>query len=219
MFLHQFRDDLVLALELVAQRGDGPLEVALRRGILALEGGRSVLEELLLPEVEQGGGELMLVAEIRDGHVVDQMAPEDGDLLDRRIVLPRLPQGRNSFRVLLELGHGVSPFPAEARHLDRDGGSYYDPTRRAFLCEVDETGLRRLLPEDMLAGDGVHGSPRHRFARPTTVAWTLLADGDAESIGSEVAAGHHNAACGLLLNRAIELLSLAAALPETTLPA
>src|SRR6516225_4762219 len=101
MFLHQFSDDLVLAPELVARRGDGPLEVALRRGVLALEGGRSVLEELLLPEVEQGGGELMLVAAVRDGDVVDQMAPEDGDLLNRRIVLAGLPHGRNSFRVLL----------------------------------------------------------------------------------------------------------------------
>jgi hypothetical protein len=90
---------------------------------------------------------------------------------------------------------------------------------RAFICEVDETALRRLLPEDMLAGDGVRGYTRHRFARPTTVAWTLLDDGDADSIRSEVAAGHHDAACGLLLNRAIERLSISAALPETTLPA
>jgi hypothetical protein len=90
---------------------------------------------------------------------------------------------------------------------------------RAFICEVDETGLRRLLCEDVLAGDGVRGYARHRFARPTTVAWTLLEDGDAESIRAEVAAGHPEAACGLLLNRAIELLSLAAALPETTLAA
>ena len=66
---------------------------------------------------------------------------------------------------------------------------------RAFLCEVDETGLRRLLSEDVLAGDRVRGYTRHRFARPTTVAWTLLDDGDAESIRSEVAAGHHEAAC------------------------
>ena len=100
MFLHQFGDDLVLALQLVAQRGDGPVEAALGGGVLALEGGGSVLEELLLPEVEQRGGELILVAEVRDGHVVDQMAPEDGDLLDGRIVLPRLPHGRNSFRVV-----------------------------------------------------------------------------------------------------------------------
>ena len=104
-------------------------------------------------------------------------------------------------------------------HLDRDGRSCYDSTMRAFICEVDKTGLRRLVSEDVLAGDGVRGYLRRRFARPTTVAWTLLDDGDAESIRAAVAAGHHEAACGLLLNRAIELLSLAAALPETTPPA
>ena len=56
----------------------------------ALNGGlrRAVLEELLLPGVEERGRERMLVAEVRHGDVVDQMAPEDGDLLNRRIVLP-----------------------------------------------------------------------------------------------------------------------------------
>jgi hypothetical protein len=49
--------------------------------------------ELLLPEVEEGGRELMLVAEIRDGDVVDQVPLQDGDLLDGRIVLPRLSHG------------------------------------------------------------------------------------------------------------------------------
>src|SRR5262249_53333977 len=93
MFLHQFRDDLVLALELVAQRGDGSLESAFGRGVVPFESSRSVLEELFLPEVEQRGGELMLVAEIRDGDVVDEMTPQDGDLLDRRIVLSRLSHG------------------------------------------------------------------------------------------------------------------------------
>src|SRR4051812_49033329 len=93
MFLHQFCDDFVLALKLVAQRGDGALEVALGRGALALEGGRAVLEELLLPEVEQGGQELVLVAEVRDGYVVDQVTPKDGDLLDGRIVLAGLSHG------------------------------------------------------------------------------------------------------------------------------
>jgi hypothetical protein len=88
---------------------------------------------------------------------------------------------------------------------------------RAFLCEVDETGLRRLVSEDVLGGDEVRIYTRHRFARPTTVAWTLLADGDAESIRWEVAAGRPDVACGLLLNRAIELLSLAAAVPKSTL--
>jgi len=91
--LYQFGDDFVLALELVAERGDGPLEVALGSGVLAFEGGGAVLEELLLPGVEQRGRELMLIAEIRDAHTVDQMAPQDGDLLDGRIVLPGLSHG------------------------------------------------------------------------------------------------------------------------------
>src|SRR5579883_2212307 len=93
MFLHQLADDLVLALELVAPGGDGPLEVAVGCRVLPLEGGGAVLEELLLPEVEQRGRELMLVAEVRDGDVVDQVAPQDGDLLDGRIVLSRLSHG------------------------------------------------------------------------------------------------------------------------------
>jgi hypothetical protein len=90
---------------------------------------------------------------------------------------------------------------------------------RAFICEVDETGLRRLLSEDVLAGDSARWYTRQQFARPTTVAWTLLDDGDAESIRSEVAAGHHSAACGLLLNWAVELLPITAAMPKTTLTA
>src|SRR3954463_6392825 len=93
MFFHQFRDDLVFALELVAQCRDGAEVPALRSGALALEGGGAILEELLLPGVEQRGRELMLVAEVRDGDVVDQMPPKDGHLLDGRIVLPRLPHG------------------------------------------------------------------------------------------------------------------------------
>jgi hypothetical protein len=101
MFLHQFVDDLVLALEPVAERGDGPLEGAVGLGILPLEGRRAVLEERLLPGVEDGGRELMLIAEVRDGDVVDRMTPQDSDLLDRRIVLSGLPHGRNSFRVRL----------------------------------------------------------------------------------------------------------------------
>jgi hypothetical protein len=60
MFLHQFRDDFVLALELVPQRRDGAKMLALGRGVLALEGDGAVLEELLLPEVEERGLELAL---------------------------------------------------------------------------------------------------------------------------------------------------------------
>jgi hypothetical protein len=45
--------------------------------------------------IARGGRELVLVAEVRDGDVVDQMTPEDGDLLDRPILLPRLSHGES----------------------------------------------------------------------------------------------------------------------------
>jgi hypothetical protein len=47
----------------------------------------------VLPEVEQRRRELILVAEIGDGNALDQMAPQDGDLLNRRIVLAGLSHG------------------------------------------------------------------------------------------------------------------------------
>lgn len=60
----------------------------------------SVLEELLLPEVEERGRELVLVAEVGHGDAVDQVPPEDGDLLRGRVVLAGLSHGRNSCRDL-----------------------------------------------------------------------------------------------------------------------
>ena len=94
MFLHQFGDDLVLALELLAQGGDGPLVVALGRGVLALEGGGAVLEELLLPEVEQRGGEVVLVTEVGDGMRSSRWS--------RRMATFSWGLGR--FRVFLDMG-------------------------------------------------------------------------------------------------------------------
>ena len=48
------------------------------------------LEELPLPGVEDGGLELMLVAGVGDGHLVDEVASEDGDLLGRSVILAGL---------------------------------------------------------------------------------------------------------------------------------
>ena len=84
---------------------------------------------------------------------------------------------------------------------------------KAFICEVDHTGLRRLLPEDVLASDGLAGYARRQFERPTTVVWALLAEEDAEVLRTELTDGHHGAACGLLLSWAVELIPLGAAAP------
>ena len=54
------------------------------------EGGRAVLEELLLPAVEDRGLQVEFIAELRDRHLLQQMPPQDGDLLFRCVVLPLL---------------------------------------------------------------------------------------------------------------------------------
>jgi hypothetical protein len=101
VLFQEFGDDLVLALELVAQRGDHAEVFGTWNRTLALERGGGVLEEELLPGVEDGGLELILVAAIGDGHSIDEVASEDGDLLGGRVVLARLSHGRNFFRVVV----------------------------------------------------------------------------------------------------------------------
>ena len=58
----------------------------------------------------------MLIAKVRDGDVVDQMTPQDGDLLDRRIVLSGQSHGETPAELSYNSGWGVSPFPVEAKH-------------------------------------------------------------------------------------------------------
>ena len=90
MFFHQLGDDFVLALEILMQGGDVPETLILRSGVLAFQRGGTVLEEQFLPLVEQRGLQLVLVAQVGDGDSVDLVAPEDGDFLDRCIVLAGL---------------------------------------------------------------------------------------------------------------------------------
>lgn len=84
----------------------------------------------------------------------------------------------------------------------------YDRTMRAFLCEVNHAGLRRLLPEEEAPLDVRSRPGRVWPARPTALVWALLAEPDAEDLRADVEAGRHAEACGLLLNRALELIAL-----------
>jgi hypothetical protein len=85
---------------------------------------------------------------------------------------------------------------------------------KAFVGEVDHTGLRRFIPEDAISRDELRRLVREPSAWPTTVVWTLLDECDAEAVRTEMVAGRHHDACGLLLNAAVELISIAAAIPE-----
>jgi hypothetical protein len=85
----------------------------------------------------------------------------------------------------------------------------------AFVCEVDHAGLRRLLPEDEVLENVRRHDEQVQLAPPTTLVWALLVNADAEDLRADVDAGRHAETCGLLLNRAVELISLGAAASGT----
>src|SRR5438477_7465170 len=103
MLLHQLGEDLVLALELVLEGSDRSV-LGVLAGLAAfagvIEGGGAVLEELLLPEVEEGHGEVVLLADVGDRLLLQEVEAEQGDLLFRGKV-PALPRHEcSSARVL-----------------------------------------------------------------------------------------------------------------------
>src|SRR5512135_2159204 len=94
MFLHEFREDFVLALELLFQEGDPPVFGVTGASSSGSEGGGGVLEELLLPTVEHCGMDVVLVTEVRNRDAFEEMKPKDGGLL----------LGTGRFRVFLGMG-------------------------------------------------------------------------------------------------------------------
>jgi hypothetical protein len=86
---------------------------------------------------------------------------------------------------------------------------------RAFVCEIDHHGLRRLLPEDLLPVEELRRLARASSDRPPAFVWVLVEEPDVEDLRSRVGARRHGDAIGLLLNRAVEILLLGAAVPAT----
>jgi hypothetical protein len=92
----------------------------------------------------------------------------------------------------------------------------YDTTMRAFICEIDHRGLRRLTPEEFVGAEELRRLARGPVPQSAAL-WALLDERDAEDLRSDFDAGRLFDACALLLNRAVELLSVAAAgLPSPT---
>jgi hypothetical protein len=81
---------------------------------------------------------------------------------------------------------------------------------KAIVGEVDNTGLCRLFAPDLDPARVLGGNAR---PRPATLVWALLDEADAEEIRADVCAGRHGDACGVLLNRAVELLALGSVIP------
>src|SRR5512142_2671396 len=128
MFLHEFGEDLVLALELLLQKGDPPVLGIAGASGTGLEHGRGVFEELLLPAVEHRGVDAVPVTQVRDRGVFEEVKPQNGHLLLRREARPSfLGHGRISARrCSLSLLRFIKPYPPAALALK---------TRR--ICEAD----------------------------------------------------------------------------------
>jgi len=90
MLRHQLGQDLVLGLDFLFQILDTLLIGLLIGPGFSLEDRRPVLEELLLPPVEDRWLDAQFIAELGDRLLVQQMPPQNGDLLLGRVVFPRL---------------------------------------------------------------------------------------------------------------------------------
>ena len=84
------------------------------------------------------------------------------------------------------------------------------PRKHSFAKSIP-LGLRRLLPEDFIQGTCYVARPTTSYQCPTAPFWTMLADDDADDLRADIGAGRHAEACGLLLNRALELITPGAA--------
>jgi hypothetical protein len=88
---HQLGQNLVLRLYLLLQICNPLLVSGMIGWPFLLEGSSPVLEEFLLPAVEDRRLESHFIAQLRDGLLLQQVPPQDGDLLFRRVLLPLLP--------------------------------------------------------------------------------------------------------------------------------
>ena len=86
MLGHQLGEHFVLGLDLLLQSLDAILLWRPLAG-LVLEGGGAVFKSLLSPAIENRRLNLELVAELRDGILLDPMSSQDGDLFLGCVVL------------------------------------------------------------------------------------------------------------------------------------
>src|SRR5579885_1174728 len=103
MLLQQLGQDFVLALELVLESSDLAI-LGVLSGLAAfagiLKGSGAVLEELLLPEVEEVDGEVVLLTDVGDRLLLQEVESKQGDLLLRGEVTTLPGHQKSSERVL-----------------------------------------------------------------------------------------------------------------------
>jgi hypothetical protein len=87
---------------------------------------------------------------------------------------------------------------------------------RAYVGYIDHSGLQRFLPEGGLPRGVLQELAVGWFSPTTTPVWAVLTASDAEAVRRDLEAGCPGTACSLLLNRAVEILPLAAVARHST---
>src|SRR4051794_26913392 len=100
------------------------------------------------------------------------------------------------------VGTGVTN-PPSTRRIASASPMRYESPMRAYLGQIDHSGLRRFLLEDWIPADSI-GPLVREWSSPTTgVVRAVVADEDAEAIRYELRAGAHGEAFTLLLDRSV----------------
>ena len=81
-----------------------------------------------------------------------------------------------------------------------------DAFMRAYVAQLNaDSELREFVPEDALPNEVLSDLLREWSLPATATVWAVLGDEDAEAVREELAAGRQRDACGVLLDRAVEV--------------
>jgi hypothetical protein len=88
---------------------------------------------------------------------------------------------------------------------------------RAYVAQVAESELRQFVAEDALPEDVLADLIREWSLPERTAVWAVLDDDAAQVVREELAAGRQRDACGVLLDRAVEVRPLLPDVPGLSL--
>jgi hypothetical protein len=81
---------------------------------------------------------------------------------------------------------------------------------RAYVGLIGHSGLQSFIAEDAVPWGLLQELVREWSSPTATVVEAVIGEDDTEVIRRELAADHQDVACSLLLNRALELITLGA---------
>jgi hypothetical protein len=76
---------------------------------------------------------------------------------------------------------------------------------RAYVAQLAESELRQFLPEDALPEDVMSQLIREWSLPAMTTVWAVLGDEEAEAVRDQIRAGRGRDACGVVLDRIVEV--------------